>query len=79
MSTTHGAGLMLVPALIPLCTGAAPGRQISASGSLALALAAVGLHTAAMLAVTGLIAAALCCAWVKADAHNRAALRSRVS
>ncbi|GAC1324276.1 MAG: hypothetical protein NVSMB28_18270 [Collimonas sp.] len=60
MSTAHGAGLMLVPALIPLCMGAAPAREITASGSLTLALAAVGVHTAAMLAVTGLIASGVC-------------------
>jgi hypothetical protein len=60
MSTAHGAGLMLVPALIPLCVGDTPAREITASGSLTLALAAVGVHTAAMLAVTGVIAAALC-------------------
>jgi hypothetical protein len=60
MSTAHGAGLMLVPALIPLCMGTAPGRGLGASGSLMLALAAVGVHTAAMLAVTGVIAAGVC-------------------
>ncbi len=60
MSTAHGAGLMLVPALIPLCMGGAPAREITASGSLALALAVVGVHTAAMLAVTGVIAAEVC-------------------
>jgi hypothetical protein len=60
MSTAHGAGLMLVPALIPLCMGAAPGREVGASGSLMLALAAVGVHTAAMLAVTGVIATGVC-------------------
>ena len=47
MSTAHGAGMMLVPALAPLCAGAA------VSGPLALALAAVAVHLAAMLAVTG--------------------------
>jgi hypothetical protein len=60
MSTAHGAGLMLVPALIPLCIGNAPAREITASGSLMLALAAVGVHTAAMLAVTGVIASGFC-------------------
>ena len=60
MSTAHGAGLTLVPALIPICTGEAPAREITASGSLMLALAAVGVHTAAMLAVTGLVAAGVC-------------------
>ena len=59
-SCAHGAGLMLVPALIPLCIGDAPGRQSTASGSLMLALVAVGVHTAAMLTVTGLIAAGVC-------------------
>jgi hypothetical protein len=60
MSTAHGAGLMLVPALIPICMGDAPGRGITASGPLTLALAAVGVHTAAMLAVTGVIASQVC-------------------
>jgi hypothetical protein len=60
MSTAHGAGLMLVPVLMPLCTGNAATREITASGSLALALAAVGVHTAAMLAVTGVIAIGVC-------------------
>jgi hypothetical protein len=61
MSTAHGAGLMLVPALIPLCMGdGASAREIGASGSLMLAFAAVGVHTAAMLAVTGAIAVGAC-------------------
>ena len=60
MSTAHGAGLMLVPALVPLCMGDASTREITASGSLTLALAAVGVHTAAMLAVTGVIATGVC-------------------
>ena len=60
MSTAHGAGLMLVPALIPLCMGDGAGREVTASGSLMLALAAVGVHTAAMLVVTGLIASGVC-------------------
>ena len=60
MSTAHGAGLMLVPVLMPLCMGNAPAREITASGSLTLALAAVGVHTAAMLAVTGVIALSVC-------------------
>jgi hypothetical protein len=60
MSTVHGAGLMLVPALIPLCLADTPARDISASGSLLLALAAVGVHMAAMLSVTGAVAYAVC-------------------
>jgi hypothetical protein len=58
MSTAHGAGLMLVPALIPVCMGDASAREMTAS--LILALAAVGVHTAAMLAVTGVIATGVC-------------------
>jgi hypothetical protein len=60
MSSAHGAGLMLVPVLMPLCTGNAAARELTASGSLALALAAVGVHIAAMLAVTGVIAFGVC-------------------
>jgi hypothetical protein len=60
MSTAHGAGLMLVPAFIPLCMADTPAREITASGSLMLALAAVGVHTVAMLVVTGLIACGMC-------------------
>lgn len=60
MSTLHGAGLMLVPALVPICVGSGPARQITASGSLALALAGVAVHLAAMLAVTGLLATGAC-------------------
>jgi hypothetical protein len=56
-TTAHGAGLMLVPALAPLCLSDTPARAITASGSLASALAAVGLHAAAMLAVSGILAA----------------------
>ena len=60
MATAHGAGLMLVPALVPLCLGDGPVREITASGSLVLAMAAVGLHTAAMLMTTGVVAAGVC-------------------
>jgi hypothetical protein len=52
MATAHGAGLMLVPALVPLCSG----MPIIGSGTLLISLAAVAVHTLATLAVTGLIA-----------------------
>jgi hypothetical protein len=55
MASAHGAGLMLVPVLIPLCLAASPAQELSAAGS-AIALAAVGVHTLAMLATTGIIA-----------------------
>lgn len=60
MATAHGAGMMLVPALVPLCLADNPARAITASGSLVLALAAVGVHTAAMLATTGIVASGVC-------------------
>lgn len=60
VSTSHGAGVMLVPALIPLCAAGRPSGQLVASAPLALALAAVGVHTAAMLAVTGAVATGVC-------------------
>ncbi len=56
MASAHGAGLMLVPVLIPLGLAAAPAGEITENGSLLVSLAAVGVHTAAMLAVTGAIA-----------------------
>jgi hypothetical protein len=56
MATAHGAGLMLVPVLIPLCLAASPAQELTAAGSVPIALAAVGVHTLAMLATTGIIA-----------------------
>jgi hypothetical protein len=55
MATAHGAGLMLAPILLPLGHAAHAGH-LPAAQSLAVALAAVGVHSAAMLAVTGTIA-----------------------
>jgi hypothetical protein len=52
MATAHGAGLMLVPALVPLCAN----MQAVDGASLLVSLAAAAVHTFAMLAVTGLIA-----------------------
>jgi len=56
MASAHGAGLMLIPALVPLCLAATPAKELTAGGSMLTALAAVGVHTAAMLAITGTIA-----------------------
>lgn len=60
VSTAHGAGLMLVPALVPLCLGNAPGRVLTASGSLTTGLAVVALHAAAMLTSMWLAARTTC-------------------
>ena len=60
MASAHGAGLMLVPVLVPL-SHVEPahhhaGGALVGPGSVATALAAVGVHTGAMLAVTGVVA-----------------------
>ncbi|MDY0747001.1 hypothetical protein SNE35_20985 [Paucibacter sp. R3-3] len=49
VSTFHGVGMMLVPALLPLCLAGTPAREIVAGGSWPMVLAAVALHMAAML------------------------------
>jgi hypothetical protein len=49
MSSAHGAGLMLMPALLPLCAGGISGQAYEA-GALALLV-----HTGAMLAVIAVI------------------------
>src|SRR6516225_8684781 len=59
MASAHGAGLMLVPALAPLCSSMSGAGEITAGGSLIASLAAVGVHTAAMVAISGLIAIAV--------------------
>lgn len=57
MATAHGAGLMLVPFIIPLCLSASPSQDIVATQSWPIALAAVAVHTGAMLVVIATIAA----------------------
>ena len=52
MATAHGAGLMLWPALMPLCIG----WRRAGLRTVATALAGVGVHTLAMLMVTAAIA-----------------------
>ena len=63
MASAHGAGLMLVPVLLPLGRVSAHAGQaaghLTAEGSLVISLAAVAVHTVAMLAVTGVIAVAV--------------------
>ena len=56
MATAHGAGLMLWPALIPLCL---PGSDAVVQHPLQIALFGVGLHTLAMLVVTTTVAVAI--------------------
>jgi hypothetical protein len=59
MASAHGAGLMLIPALMPLQEHAEHAEHMHAmpaSGSIWIAALAVGVHTIAMLAVTGIVA-----------------------
>jgi len=83
MATAHGAGLMLLPALMPLCLAASPVAEITATGSAPVVIAAVVVHTLSMLAVTGAIAvivyewiglAVLRSAWINLDLLWTAAL-----
>jgi hypothetical protein len=65
MGTAHGAGLMLVPVLLKMPIGTSPHQHAhmaavdSVSRSAAVVLAAVGIHTLAMLAVAGAVAVAV--------------------
>jgi hypothetical protein len=56
MATAHGAGLMLWPALMPICGSPAMGA-LGAGGSWLAALLGVGVHSLAMLTTIALIAA----------------------
>ena len=63
MASAQGAGLMLVPALDAACARAARRRARSRSRAprrCTLAVAAVAVHTTAMLFVTGLLATGVC-------------------
>jgi hypothetical protein len=70
MATAHGAGLMLIPVLAPICLAGAPGQEITASGSLPLGLAALSVHTAAMLATIAAISLAVY-QWIGVDFLRR--------
>src|ERR1700732_860187 len=54
MATTHGAGLMLWPVLMPLCLSAAP--EPFSIGPLPTALLGIAVHTLTMLIVTTAVA-----------------------
>ena len=56
MASAHGAGLMLLPALLPLCVGS--GAQ-AAGAAVAPAAVALGVHTAAMLATIAAVSLAV--------------------
>src|SRR5262245_51567152 len=43
MASAHGAGLMLIPVLLPICATAGPTQELT-PGAIPVALAALGLH-----------------------------------
>jgi hypothetical protein len=55
MATLHGAGLMLMPAMLPLC-GGAEGAATGVAHTLTVSLQFTALHTLATLATTAAIA-----------------------
>ena len=56
MTSAHGAGLMLVPAVAPLCFSGNEMSGMTIVGALVTSLAAVGIHTVVMVGVSGIIA-----------------------
>ncbi|HKT98207.1 MAG TPA: hypothetical protein VJS30_17030 [Paraburkholderia sp.] len=58
MATLHGAGLMLMPTLLPMCGGAVAsgGAGAGVAGPLAVSVAFTALHTLVTLATTAVIA-----------------------
>jgi hypothetical protein len=69
MATTHGAGLMLWPVLMPFCFSAAP--EPSSIGPLPTALLGIGVHMLAMLTVTTAMAVAVY-EWIGLEILRRA-------
>ena len=56
MASAHGAGLMLVPALVPLCLSESGAGGLTAASPLINSLAVASVHTGAMVVVSGIIA-----------------------
>lgn len=55
MASAHGAGFMLIPALLSLCVSPGMGGELAASASVPVSLMALAVHTGAMLAVIGAV------------------------
>ncbi len=62
MAGSHGAGLMLIPALMPICSAlshVSGASALDAGPTATIAAIALCLHSAAMLLTTGVIAVAV--------------------
>jgi hypothetical protein len=55
MSSVHGAGLMLTPIVLPLCLSGSPLTRPTVSGAIPVAVAALCVHTVAMVAATAAV------------------------
>ena len=75
IATVQGAGLVLVPALVPLCVGSGASGGTGRIGPLGSALVAIGLHLAAMLATTAAVAGGIAAIgrWLSSRARPRRA------
>jgi hypothetical protein len=60
LSSLHGAGLALVPTLLPLCASPPAAQAGGVTSSVLQGAAALAVHTAAMLVVSGAVAALVC-------------------
>jgi hypothetical protein len=83
MATAHGAGMMLIPVLMPLEQAGDHAHQMPATNSLLIASLAVLVHNLAMLLMTGIVALIvyewvgldfLRCGWINLDLVWTAAL-----
>lgn len=70
MAGAHGAGLMLVPAVLSLCSPQPVGNELIGSNSIPVAFAALGVHTGAMLITIGIVSVAVY-EWVGVDFLRR--------
>ena len=59
VATAHGAGLMLIPVLMPICLSGTPPDALAPAESIPIAIAALGVHTGVMLATIGLVSIAV--------------------
>jgi hypothetical protein len=64
MASGHGAGLMLIPALTPIC------GSLASDAAVSTALAALGIHTAAMLLTIAAVSIAVY-KWIGVDFLRR--------
>ena len=70
MATAHGAGMMLIPVLMPLAQGGEHAQHMPVTSSLLIASLAVLVHSLAMLVTTGIVALSVY-QWVGLDFLRR--------